>query len=794
MKTGLKPIDSKGVEVGPIVVLILAGWLGGCAIGPALEKRHDRSDESIAKDPGGVRHRWQQRAGADGRIAVDAIWQAKMQADALRSRREANPGVSFSEHPGGIAADGWQWLGPGNVGGRVLAIATHPSNPGILWIGAASGGVWKSSDAGETWRVLDDFLGSLAIGCLAVDRKNPDVIYAGTGEGIFDVPSGSTNTAAVGGAGVFRSTDGGERWARLDSTSGEEWSLVNRLAISPDDSSVILAATGSGIFRTTDGGASWSRRTTDRTLDLRIHPTDGAKGVAGRADGIALYTVDGGLTWTAATGTSGTRVELTYSPSDPQTVFAGISRIDSLNSTVKVYRSTNGGQSYSLRTASSALYCYALYDNTIWVDPTNPQTVVVGGYGLYLSTDGGGSFSSIGEGHVDLHSLVESSDYDGAAHRTLFVGNDGGVYVVKSLGPGVSAATLNHNLGITQFYGAAVGPTGVVLAGAQDNSSQVFTGDPQGWRDVIGGDGGYCAADPTDPKLLYGGYYDLNLYRSRDGGLTFKSYPRPPESDPNFISYFALDPNQPKRMLAAGGALWRSDNIRDNVPAWNQIKAPVVCPSPSKWSASGTEDPGHNHFFEDQPCNVSTFTVTAGDSDVIWVGHNNGDVFVSSGGTSASPVWVKVDDTPVGLPGRWVSSIAIDPNDPLHVYVSFLGYENHNVWKTRDGGASWVDAGGASGAAIPAIPVNAIAVHPMISGLLYAGTDIGLFVSEDDGASWTPAEGPANVDISQLVWKTERTLMVVTYGRGIYYGTVARDCWKTVPESPGAVRCLDWDR
>jgi photosystem II stability/assembly factor-like uncharacterized protein len=662
------------------------------------------------------------------------------------TRREA--GLSPAPLVAGIQSSGWTWLGPGNIGGRVRSILIHPTTPSTMWVGSVGGGVWKTLNSGASWFPLDDFMANLAISCMVMDPANPDIIYAGTGEAL-----GAGD--GIQGAGVFETTDGGATWAQLPSTTSPNFRFVNRLAISPADSQVILAATATGIFRSTDSGVSWSKRNGSFTHDLAFDPSDGSKCIAS-GFGSVRFSTDGGVTWTTANGISGaSRIEIAYAPSLPVTVYASANKTNG-----EVYRSLDGGQTYSLRnTGTSYLEAQGDYDNCVWVDPTNPNTLIVGGIDLWRSTDGGATLARISNwqlaptfsAHADHHVIVNHPNYNGANNRTVFFGNDGGIYRATDAGSGWTE--LNNNLGITEFYGVAGNAAGgFVVAGAQDNGTVHLTkaDGTDAWTERWGGDGGFCAADPTDARFFYGEYVWLQIHRSTEpdgyisGGISDSG--GDPGTNANFIAPFILDPNSPSTMLAGGRSLWRSVNVKSLFPGWSRIKQAI----------SGTASIS--------TVGISAIAVAPGNSDVVWVGHNNGDIFATSDGTAASPTWTRKDLSTPNLPNRFCTRIAIDPHNASLVYVTFGGFSSSNVWRTTDGGTTWTDISNN----LPDAPVNSLVIDPNISSLLYIGTEVGVFASADGGSNWSPNnDGPANVAVDELAW-IGIYLVAATHGRGCF--------------------------
>lgn len=757
---------------------------------PATDARPSgRPDDPLAA----ARFRYQQRLSADGTVPAEALMRAVQQRDAMTQHvPQGWRGDSAEDGNGEGDINVWTWLGPGNIGGRIRAILIHPTQPATMWLGSAGGGIWKTTNSGGLWSPLGDFMASLSIGCMAIDRTAPDVLYAGTGEGFFDAVEGTSNTAAIRGAGIFKSVNGGATWTQLPATAGPEWYFVNRLAISPADSAVLLAATGTGIYRSVDGGATWSQRTATRTLDLRFHPSDASRAVAGRSDGIAEYSLDGGLTWQTATGLAGHRVELAYAPGNPTIVYAAVSD----NNLIRVYRSTDGGQSYALQTSSGGISTYHDYNSALWVDPTNDNHLLIGGVNLFRSTNGGINHSAVfGSVHVDHHVIVEHPQFDGVTQRTVYFGNDGGIYGTSNV-YSVTPTALNNNLGITQFYGAAVHDgTGVVFGGTQDNGTLRFSGNIQAWTRSFGGDGGYAASDPTDSNYFYGEFQRAFIFRSANGGVSGTQIHNgsPPITEAgtqnvNFIPYFMLDPNEPNRMLVGGRSLWRSNNVKSTPVSWFIIKPTIQPPDPDPPPPPG--EPPPDHFEDNSPWNISTLAIAKGDSDLVWVGHNNGQVWRSTNATAGTPDWTRVNENGAGLPDRWISRIVIDRFDHDRVFVSFMGWESDNIWRTTDAGQTWTDITGSGPTGLPDVPVGALAQHRVVRQWLFAGTDVGMFASYDDGQSWSVLPGgPGTIPVDELVWRNDRVLMIVTHGRGIFEADV-----RAIPgdmNCDGAVDVLD---
>ncbi|MEZ5962549.1 MAG: hypothetical protein R3F56_01770 [Planctomycetota bacterium] len=731
-----------------------------------------------------------------GRIAPDGLLTAKNQM--LAMQRLAPLGVR-----GDLDSTKWTALGPGNVGGRIRAVAIHPSAPARIFVGSVSGGIWRSDDGGGSWVAVDDLMTNLAVTSIVIHPTQTNVMYAATGEG-FVGTLGNSGAQATRGAGIFKSTDGGSTWNRLSATNNSSFWWVNRLAISPNGN-VLLASTGrpqvasGGVFRSTDGGNSWSSTTPNAaySLDVEFHPSNSNIAVAHvfatngltcapgstQYGHVAGYSTDGGTTWLPAAGLP---VDLVCGvAADPylRIEFAfhrgwtgasnGCVYASSARGAGQIYRSTNGGASYALVSTPGHLATQGWYDNAIWVDPSdtdaNPadDRVVIGGIDLFRSTNGGSSFTQIsdwrnaGQPHADQHAIVADPGFDGTANKRVFIANDGGMWKTNNIfQTTVSWVNLDHDLAITQFYSGAR-PTGggALIGGTQDNGTLRYSSGTT-WCQVVSGDGGPCAVDPTNSTFEYGQYVSAQVQRFNGScgffewicGLrsngTWKGNPYliddAKNGRANFIAPMVIDPNAPQRLLVGGSSLWRTDDARtanttNTGPTWAAIK-----------SAAGT-----NY--------ISAIAIDPADSDRVWVGHNNGDIWFTSNGTAGAPGWTKVDGT---LPNRMVTRLTVDPSNGSRVLACLGGFASGNLWLSTNSGTTWTGIGGS----LPSAPVRDVAIHPTKPNWLYAATEVGLLVSEDGGATWSATATPANVSIDELFWSSGH-LYLVTHGRGMFHQT-----------------------
>lgn len=705
----------------------------------------------------------------------------------------------------------WSPLGPGNIGGRTRSLVIDPRTPRIMYAGGVDGGVWKTTNAGTSWIPVGDQLSNLAVTALAFDPTSTGTLYAGTGEGVF-------NSDAIRGLGVYKSTNGGTTWTSLAATRNANFHYVNDLVISARDRNRLYAATRTGVWRTTNGGSTWTRilnpGVTDGCFDLAIR-TDKPNDVVFAACGsISAGTVhrnvkaESTATWVPVLRESGMgRTSLSIAPSNQNVVYAlatSLAAGDYQLGLHAVFRSIAGGNPGSwtaqvrntsgtkLNTLllsnpvianlvecgfsnSNAFINQGWYDNVIAVDPKDPNRVFAGGVDLFRSDDGGKNWGVISywwaEGppdapsyaHADQHAIVFHPQYNGTSNQILFVGGDGGITRTQNAraqsskgldvcDPALGKVTwrkLNNGYEVTQFYHGAVFPDGATyFGGTQDNGTVVgrnATGR-NAWVKILGGDGGYVAVDPTDTDTLYAENFNRSIQKSTDGGVTFVDVSADIDDDGFlFIAPFAMDPSEPQRLWTGGASIWRTD---DGAATWTRASTVVAGDDDSLVSAVGIA-----------PNNPHRVLVGLSDGFI----HRNDSAL----GTDDS-------DWPVVLPrDGFVSSIAFDPGDDSVAFATYSTFGGDHVWKTADGGETWTPADGSGATGIPDIPVHSIVVDPARRNVLYAGTDLGVFVSENSGATWAVANtGFAAVSTEHLEVHVgsggEETLFAFTHGRGAW--------------------------
>jgi len=686
----------------------------------------------------------------------------------------------------------WRQIGPACFGGRIDDVEAVVNNPKIIFVGTASGGIFKTENNGITWRpVFDEEGTSLSIGDLAIAPSDPTIVWAGTGE-----PNGRQSSSW--GDGVYKSLDGGENWKYMGL---KETQRIGRIVIHPQNPDIVfVAALGHlwgpnperGLYRTLDGGKTWAKvleiNSDTGVVDVAMEDNGRilyaaayqsrrrAWGFVGGGPGSGIYrSLDGGSTWEKMThglpgGDTG-RIGLAIAPSHPRIVYAIIE-----NKNGGIFRSEDRGETW---TRMNDFNPRPMYYSQIRVDPKNPDKIWVLGTLLSVSIDGGKTFTSERTGekiHVDHHALwINPRDPD-----HMILGNDGGLYITYD---GAKNWHFLDNLPIGQYYAIGIDARSPywIYGGTQDNGSW---GIPSRTYSRLGimnsdvvnisyGDGFYTAVDPTDHTIIYnesqnGRLYRVDLITREEKGI------RPVPEDPkekyrwNWSCPLIISPHDPKTVYYGGNKLFKTT---DGGHSWQVIspdltknqdwkKIPIMGVVRSDDTLS--RDDGVAHYGT-----LTTISESPLKRGLIYVGTDDGNVQMTRDG---GETWTNLT-AKFRLPGdRWVTRVLASSHGEGTAYVSFSGHQDDDftpyIFKTTDFGATWnlISKG------IPyGMVVNAVAEHPRNPNLLFAGTEFGLFVTLDGGSHWILAGGGlprAPVD-DIVVNARENDLILGTHGRSI---------------------------
>jgi hypothetical protein len=691
----------------------------------------------------------------------------------------------------------WTERGPNNIGGRSRAILIDKRDPtrNTVFAASVSGGIFKSTNftsGSANWTVVDDDMANLAVTALVQDKNNFNIMYAGTGEGWFNVD-------AVRGAGIFKSTDGGVTWSQLASTAQFEY--VQDMVI--DNNSNVYASLRSltsnnrGVVRSVNGGASWSQvlgtpltdlaYTTSRGADLEVASNGdlyATLGIFSRTMVLkSAFATNGANTGAAGTWTDITpthsnttfRGEIAAAPSNPQRLYL-MMQDSATDKVLTFYTSSNGGTSWtSTPIASGSPLDEALnngsssqtwYDLISAVDSTNANVVVVGGIDLAKSTDGGSTWTAISTGsvHVDQHALVFLNS------SNLLTGNDGGIYHTSNFTNAIPTfSQKNNGFNATQFYGCDFHPTdeNYFLAGAQDNNTQKFTSSGiNSTTPVIGGDGAIPHISQTDGQLQIAASTSNTYYRSTDGGNTFNSLGGSINNGRGqFINPSDLDDNQ--KVLYAG----------DDIGKYYCITG-----------LNGTPAASVKPVIEMAGRGLTAVKIDPVAANTIWIGASSVDgspgllpplLIKITNASSAAPT-VSFTTTIPAANGSYISSIDVDRFNPNNVLVTFSNFGVTSVWESTDGGATFTSIEGN----LPDMPVFCGIFAPpgaQLSGAtgggIILGTDLGIWTTSSVSGftQWIPNNnGLANVPVYMVKYRSANTsLVAATHGRGLFTTTLA---------------------
>ncbi len=685
-------------------------------------------------------------------------------------------------------------LGPAAAGGRVAAVAGIAGDPSVYYVGAAAGGVWKTTDGGVTWKAVFEKEPTASIGAIALAPSNPNLVWVGTGEA-------NPRNDVVTGKGVYFSPDAGASWRLMGLANAGQ---ISQIVVNPTNPDLVCVAVlghtwgpnpDRGVFRTTDGGATWQKvlyvDDTTGASDLVMDPSNPMVLFAGMwafvrypwmlvsgGDTSGIYrSTDAGATWKKLTeglpkGPLG-RIGLSLAPSNGNHVYA---LIEAKKGTL--WDSADLGDHWKLVSSDARYINRGFYFTTLQVAPDSEDHVYLVSYEVLESHDGGKTAKVIGKGvHVDHHALwIDPRDA-----RRMIDGNDGGAYV--STDAGKSWRYLD-NIPIEQFYMVAFDDSRPYLlcGGLQDNngwcgpSNSLSRGGITGadWWTSVGGDGEYVVPAGGKSGIVYadsqgGSIVRVNLAAgSADSvrpylhGATDMA-PKDLRYRFNWTSPIAVAPNDWKTVYLGGNVLLKST---DAGKTWNPISPDLTRNDKSKQLPSGGPiqlDMSGAETFD----TILSLAVSAGDPNVLWVGTDDGLVQVTRDG---GQTWANV--TPAKVPewGR-VQQIEVSPFAAGTAYVALDYHEVENnkpyVFKTHDFGKSWTSI--ASG--LPADdPARVVRENPNRQGMLVLGSDAGLFYSYDEGAHWTPMKSNfPTVPIYDVKFhKATHDLIVATHGRGLF--------------------------
>jgi photosystem II stability/assembly factor-like uncharacterized protein len=723
-------------------------------------------------------------------FALTAAVAVAVAAAPLHSQDGARPSFTADTFAGLRARS----IGPAVTSGRVMTIAVDPANTSVIYIGAASGGVWKTVNGGASWQPVFDTQGSFSIGWVTIDPRHSNVVWVGTGER-------NSQRSVAYGDGIYKSENGGRSWTNLGLKSSEH---IGRVVVDPKDSNTVyVAAQGPlwapggdrGLYKTTDGGTTWTAvlKISENTgvTDVVIDPRNPQVIVAasyqrrrhfftminGGPESAIHRSTDGGKTWTRVnTGLPDVelgRIGLAISPVDPDVLYANV---EAASGKGGIFRSDDNGVTWQKRMDYNS---GAMYYGDIFADPVNVDRIYVPDVIFQVSDDGGKSMHALGQRNMHVDNHIIWVDPDNPSH--LLVGNDGGLY--RSFDRG-GTWVFFENLPLAQYYDVDTdnaAPFYNVYGGLQDNNS---LGGPsrtrsehgilnQDWFVTHGGDGFVSRVDPEDPDIIYAELQHgvLVRYDKRTGeriGIQPQEEKSGAPSRWNWDSPLIISPHSHTRLYFGSQVLYRSDDRGD---AWKVISPDLTrqldrntLPVMGKvWGPDAVAKSTSTALYG----NISAIAESPKKEGLLYVGTDDGLIQVSE---DAGGHWRKVDKLPGVPPNAYVARIRASQHDASSVYAAIDNHQNGDfapyLLKSTDTGRTWTAINGD-------LPQRgstyAIAEDHVDPRMLFAGTEFAAYWSKDGGQHWFKIAGVPTIAVREIaVQKRENDLVLGTFGRGIY--------------------------
>lgn len=599
--------------------------------------------------------------------------------------------------------------------GRVNVVARHPTDTSILYIGAPSGGLWKTVNEGLNWEVLTDDLPIIGVSAIAIDYTDTDIIYIGTGD------KDASDTYSIG---VLKSTDGGTTWDEtgLDWETGQERTIA-KLLIHPDDPDILFAAASNGLHKTVDGGVNWYQVQSGNIDDIEFKPGD--PDVIYAVTKNFYRSTDGGESFTQISGLpSQYRVQIAVTEANDEYVYFFSSRDG-------IYRSEDSGLTFTKRSSEPNNGVQDWYDLAFAASHVDAEEVHLGEINTYRSTNGAQSWTqttewywpnNTGYTHCDIHEMVF---YGG----TLYVGSDG--LVSKSNDSGESWTNLSEGICIRQFYriGGTRSNPNKYLGGSQDNGTSVFTEDE--WHEWLGADGMECLVDYTNDDIVYGttqgGSFNKSITGGYNGGVNITQ-----PGGGAWVTPFVIHPSDPETLFVGSSEVRKTTN---GMQSWTTIS-----------SLGGG--------------NINGMAIASSNPDYLYVSKGSNIYGTIDGGGS----WNNITS---GLPNRHITYIAVHPNNEEKVAVSLSGYSGGDkVFVSEDAGSTWVNYS----ANLPNLPANSVIYNDDDYDGIYVGMDVGVYYRDKTLDEWESfMVGLPNVIVNEMeIHFASGKIRAGTYGRGLW--------------------------
>lgn len=652
----------------------------------------------------------------------------------------------------------WTPLSPASTptdggNGRVNVVRKHPTLANTYFACSPAGGLWKTTNGGTNWTPITDNIGVLGCSDLGFSPTNSNIMYLATGDG------DASDTYSLG---VYKSTDGGSTWQAtgLTFTSGQKV-VLSRLLVNPNDGSILVSGSN-GIYRSVNEGNNWTRVSTLNTRDLKFKANDPSVVFATRynpaGSPILLRSTDSGINWVQQSSnglptSSLSRAAIATTVADPNYIYIIVANNTNYG-LVGVYRSTDGGTSFTQMTSSSPNLLgweasggdtggQGYYDLALAVSQTDRNLIYSGGVNVWRSQNGGSSWTCVGHWnnqgapyvHADIHDLF----FEGS---TVWAACDGGVFKLQNTS--TNWEDKSANLRIAQIYSMGLSATNAnkVVSGHQDNGTNLMT-DANSWSEILGGDGMQCFIDRTNDNNIFASVYYGYLFRSTDGGANFTNFYDVP--DAGWVTPWLQDPTNVNTLYAGGIQVYKSTNRGDT---WTSIS-------------------NFNEF-----STIAAIEVARTNNQIMYVAKGT---YVASSHAVApylyktvngGSTWTQINNASFPTSGT-IIGLHIDVNNPNRILVGFASYLGNSVYVSNDGGNTWSNYS----QGLPSVPANCFTtVVGDANGSTYVGTDVGIFYRNSNSTAWESFNnGIPSVIVSDLeIFYPTAKLRCATYGRGIW--------------------------
>jgi photosystem II stability/assembly factor-like uncharacterized protein len=679
----------------------------------------------------------------------------------------------------------WETMGPKNHGGRTLEIAFNPQNLNTMYIGSASGGLWRSYTQGvgpAAWEYVSTGFPVLGVSSIAFAPQDSMVIYIGTGE-VYNVAASGTgaayrSTRGSYGMGILKTEDGGQSWEKSLDWSYNQNEGIWDIKVAAGNPNKVVAATTDGVYQSLDGGGSWTQiHDVVMANSILIHPDDDNTMVVGCGNqssaGFGVYkTTDNGVSWTKIISqlpqNFNGKVQLELAPSDPDIIYASIGNgLSTSTGATWLCRSEDFGTTWTLQNTLDYSIFQGWFAHDVAVSPNDPDHIICVGIEVWRSIDGGLTLQDISSGgigddtpplegpdgspnfvHSDCHDVI----YHPFDPNKIWIASDGGLH--HSDNDGDTYASRNGGYQSVQFYNGFSNSNQdsvFCIGGLQDNGTIHWEGGVI-WTRVFGGDGSWAAINPADDNIVYVSWQNLNIQKSTNHAQNFFSVV-PPSNNENtmFIAPYVIASDNPEILYSGRSRIYKSTDGANN------------------WEATN-----NGNMLDGNP--ILSLAISPENSNVVYAatgpltlfGGDRGHVFVTLNGGNS---WTDITQN---IPDRFPMDMTVDPTNESIAYITMSGFGTGHVFKTEDYGGTWEDIS----LDLPDVPTNAVIVDPLFPDNIYVGNDLGVFASVDGGLNWeTYHEGlfDAVMVFDLKISPTNRKLRAATHGNGVFQRDLLED-------------------